>query len=180
MQIEQAVTDFQVLLPTGNTTNNVAPALTDVLAASAPSDPSVLNCGAGGSTKSYIQICPYGRAAAGVLTVYVFGWSKVRRGVANEVQWHPVLLCQFNATLSAALTGVAGGLVTNLDFYADTIADPAAGAGTINVDCEKKSPGSNRGGQMMVDVSGYERVQVFLQRTTATEVNALYRFTTRR
>jgi hypothetical protein len=120
------------------------------------------------------MLCPYGTAANGVFEIFVFGWNGIRSGTDEASQWHPVLLCKAEVTLSASLTGVASGLVTNAQYFADEIAEPTVG--TLNTDCRIYSNAANLGAMLVVDVAGCEYVQIKTKRSTAAGANALIRF----
>lgn len=131
-----------------------------------------------GTTPGVVRIYPFGQGADNSdFTVYVIGWrSAPLASPRSEAQWHPVILCAFTATLSA-FEGVEGGLVDDDRRWADTLSDPVAGMGTINIDCSKRSPGGDLSGAMyVVDLQGSAYVQIYTRLGTATHANALVDF----
>ncbi len=118
-----------------------------------------------GWVPSFVKLIPFGSGADNsTLTIQVIGWHE-----AGGV-WVPTILFQSTATLS---TFVGVGTTTGLraaDRVADTIADPAAGKGTKNVDCWIGTPADNTPAHVVVDTKGCREIEVRMGDTG----NALY------
>jgi hypothetical protein len=82
-----------------------------------------------------------------------------------------VLLGEWAFTLSAALTGVAGGLVGASEYYADTVTRTY---GIENVSDQLLSPTGDVPAQVLMDAKGHSVLFVEFKVGTATNLNALY------
>lgn len=102
----------------------------------------------------------------------VYGWSLLHEGVESSAIWEPILLCQLALTLST-MTGVAGGLVTATDRWADTIVVTYGNAG---VSVEAMSPANNLPAHAVIDFKGCELIEFTFDRNgSATSCNGLWR-----
>lgn len=99
-------------------------------------------------------------------SVRIYG---VRRQFGLQV-WDHTLLFGGQFTLSTAV-GVAGGLVSATERYADTL---TRDLGIENVADELLSPTSDIPAWLMVDAKGFQKLYVELIVGTATSANAVY------
>jgi hypothetical protein len=133
-----------------------------------------LNQGAGSTVPNDLLLKPFGvGAGATTFNLRVYGWSRIGPNPteANAVQWTAVLLCEIAVTLGTGV-GLAGGLVDASHNYATSL---SLTTGNSNVDVSLISPGSNLPAWAMLDVKGFNVVQVVCSVGTATSGNALYK-----
>lgn len=163
-------TRFRKLLA-ANSTNTTAPVKVDTL--TEPTSENVIHVAPNSEAAKKIVISPFGVGSDNqTFDVYVYGWDYVPVD-STTVQWHPVLLCQFTATLSSTIPGVAGGAVAETNYYADTLSDPTVGV--LAVTCEKISPANDQAGIYSVNISGFKKIEIVTDVGTATSANVLYR-----
>lgn len=117
----------------------------------------------------YIKLIPFGVGANNTtFTVRLIGWSLV-----NSTLWVPQVLCEFLATLSQ-FVGVSGGVVTDSQRFADTVADPTANVGREGVDCWKRSPANDTPAEYKIAAAGCVLFQVDINiGVSATSGNCL-------
>lgn len=154
--------------------------VTDLAAEPSETDAGWINMGQSGFVPNTAILAPYGKAALGTFTVYVWGVDAVcaRNSTpgSSPTQWHPILLSKFTVTLGNAsnLLGVAGGIPDNTYYYADTLADPPAGAGTIGSDTRSHAL-SGQQGFYQIDTTGCQWLKFGIALGTATTANLLLR-----
>ena len=158
--------DFPAVVPIGT-----EPASVDL-----SSDPSA-NLFVGNCTGSELQLFPFGTDAdneAFVINVYL--WRRMNRtgpGVATPDLWVPRYVGGFTATLSAALNGVAGAPVTQLEFFADTIVELATNTLDDNIGL-LRSFAADQLAEIRINTIGYEKFSVTFDLGTAASANIAY------
>lgn len=107
----------------------------------------------GGSPPAWVKLVPFGAGSDNnTFTVRLIGWS-LAAGTAGTDLWVPHVLFESACTLSTAV-GVSGGLVTDSERFADTVAAPTTNLGADDVDCHRYSPQNNTPGSALVDACG--------------------------
>jgi hypothetical protein len=113
-----------------------------------------------------VILCFFGTDAANeAFNVRVLEWRQV------ATLWIPRPIVTTALVTLGATPGIAGELVDDSQFFADTIG--AAGAGSDS-DVVIMSPTSDLIATMVINPRGAQRVEVVFDRTTAASCNALY------
>ncbi len=132
--------------------------------------------GPGGETPNAIQIVPFGRDTTNqTINFRVWGVDEGsgRDGSTDVKSWEPMLLAQFQATLSAAKAGAAGSLVNASDYYADTITLTYGAGQDVAI---QSNAADIRMAWARLDIQGFQIIVIEIEEGTATEVNLLYRW----
>lgn len=131
----------------------------------------VVDCG-GSTTLLY----PFGTDAdneAFVINIYL--WSKCLRSSTDTSDlWIPFYVGGVTCTLSAALNGVAGGLISATEFLADTVVELATNTWDDALITARSFAGDQLA-ELRINTEGYEKLEVRFDMTTAASGNALYR-----
>lgn len=127
----------------------------------------ILNCEK--DPPQFINLIPFGVGANDTtFTVRLVGWKLV-----EGTLWVPQVICEFLATLST-FVGIADGVVTEAQKFADTVGDPTTNLGRENVDCWKRSPANNTPAQYKILNPGCVLFRVDINvGVSATSGNAL-------
>jgi len=177
---------IQGLLRRGLTTNStegdfLIPVPTDIepVSIDSASDPTansfVVGCG-GSETIIY----PFGTDADNeAFGMRVYLWSKAagRSGSPTDL-WVPYFVGGFVVTLSSALNGVAGALISDLEFMADTITEEATNTwddGYVPPTVRVRSFAAEQLAEIRILTNGYQKLEVRFDNTTAATANALFR-----
>jgi hypothetical protein len=143
------------------------------------SDPSantiVVDCGG-----SEVLIYPFGTDAdneAFVINIYL--WQKcAASSTTTSDLWIPMYVGGATCTLSSALNGVAGGLISDTEFLADTVVELATNTwddGYTPARIKARSFAGDQLAEIRVDTAGYSKLEVRFDMTTAASGNVLYR-----
>lgn len=134
-----------------------------------------LGWGTGGGTQNAVQVIPFGAGSNNnTLSVRVYAWRRVapHGGDTNRLVWFPLLICELACTLSATVVGVAGGVVTSTDLFADTITLTTGSTSDVVV---ASSAGDVPGAYARVDFQGAEYLEfTFSTGSSATNCNCLW------
>ncbi len=98
----------------------------------------------------------------------VIGWQAIGKKPAAQL-WIPVVLAELTCTLSAVI-GVAGGLLITTDRLCDTLVIVTGNAG-VSVDVV--SPTGDVVAHAMVDLKGFQKLEICFDMVTATNGNCL-------
>ena len=125
-----------------------------------------------GITQNSLMLIPFGAGSNdNTFSLRVIGWTLVDEGNSEEFIWVPVVLCELAVTLSSTPVGLANKVVNGSQLFADTI---TVTTGNANVSTEAVSPTGNVVAHAVVDVKGFELVEVtFTTGGSATSCNAL-------
>lgn len=98
----------------------------------------------------------------------VIGWRCVKKAEANDL-WVPVVIAHLAGTLGTAV-GVAGAACVATDKFADAIAvtTPANAIDSVTPTVTANTVATTR-----ITISGYEKIQLDFDKSTATNANAL-------
>lgn len=107
-----------------------------------------------------------------VFAARIIGWS-VLKGVVGTSKdlWIPVVLAELTCTMSAT-TGAAGGVLATTDLFVDTL---VLVTGNEDVSIDIVSPTADEIAHCVVDLKGFQKVEVTFDTTTGdpTGANAL-------
>jgi hypothetical protein len=118
-----------------------------------------------------VLIVPFGAGTENTtFSMRIIGWRVAGRGMA--ALWIPVVLAEIACTLSATV-GVAGKEAVATDRFVDTI---TLVTGTQNVSMELVSPTGDEIGHVLVDIKGFQKLELSYDMTGATNGNALLAF----
>jgi len=141
-------------------------------ALTAPAPTTTQPSGAGivslqGNPPAWLRVLPFGTGTKGqTFTVRLIGWSLV------NTLWVPCILCQFTATIGAAV-GVNGSDVTAAENFCDTVSAPITNFGAAGINCQPYSPQNDTPGAYLIDACGYLLFEVDIAVGTATAGNVL-------
>ena len=123
---------------------------------------------ASGKIENAALIVPFGAGSdTNTFSMRVIGWKVVGRG--SESVWIPVTLAEFSCALSTPV-GVAGGAVVATDRFCDTI---TVVTGNSGVSVDVVSPADNTIGSILIDLKGFQKLELAFDMTGATNGNAL-------
>lgn len=165
--------EFRKVL-SANSTANAYAAKTDAAGSTAPATAGYIDLSAG-QLPDYVPntvLLKFFGAGADNTTggARVYGVRPCRNSANAVVSFTHTLLAQYSFTLSADV-GVADGLVSATERYADTITRTT---GIENVSDQMLSPTGDVSGHVLVDAKGHALLFVDPIIGTATSVNALY------
>lgn len=155
------------------------PQSTEPVSVDSSADPSantiVIGCGG-----SEVLLYPFGTDAndeAFVINIYL--WQKCAKASSNTSDlWIPFYVGGVTCTLSSALNGVAGGLISDTEFLADTVVELATNTwddGYTPATIKARSFAGDQLAEIRVNTHGYSKLEVRFDVTTAASGNILYR-----
>ena len=161
--------DFDLIRSSNSTATSFA---SRIPTTTEPTGDGVYDCHPGGVAQdavlNYAMFVPFGRDTPGLtFDMRIFGWSLVA-GSSTDV-YIPIRLVQCSCTLGSA-TGVDGSNLEDEELICDTIAS-VTGSNLRTV----VSPADNTIAHMIVDVTGFCKVEAIFDRTGATQANCLIR-----
>lgn len=137
-----------------------------------PSSGVILNVG----RFPYVRLYPFGGGNDNTTgSLQIVGWTQqatinAAGAITPNGQWVPTIIGRADFTLSTSV-GVADGLVSATERYADTITLGTVGASTR---LEAASNALNTPAHLMFNPLAFDRVEVQVIIGTATSVNVLY------
>lgn len=123
--------------------------------------------GVGEPMPDLIEFMPYGNANNATFDVRILGWRY------TGTIWIYKILLQFTATCGN-IPGVAATDLTNAQFLADTVSDPATGMGEKGVDAFPASPANDTPASYRLKTRGYSLLEFLFNRGTAASCNGFY------
>ncbi len=121
-----------------------------------------------GLVQNGLKLKLYGAGADNAtFSVRIYGWDYIiEDGDRNGTEWDPTLLCELACTVSAAVHGVAGRVITDTDLYADTI---------TGVSIDVHSPADDaHAGLVVMDFFGLRKIEAVFKVGTATNANGIW------
>lgn len=127
-------------------------------------------------SKNRVLIVPFGAGTdTQTFSMRVIGWRiAYDRDTARLPQtaiWIPIPLADFSCALSVQV-GVAGSVVVATDTFCDTITLTGTTAND-DVDVSITSPGNDLTGHIVLDMKGFQKLEITFDMTGATSGNAL-------
>jgi hypothetical protein len=126
--------------------------------------------------QNWIRLVPYGTGTGNqTFNMRLLGWGSIGTHTQAPVQilWVPVLLAEFQVTLGA-MPGVAGAIIDNTQNFAKTIT-LVTNAGYEGVLDAIVSPNVDGvAAHCMVDLRGFQKLEVLFQINSVTDANSLY------
>jgi hypothetical protein len=125
------------------------------------------------SGQNWIRLVPYGTGVSGnSMSMLVYGWGSIgtHTQAPSQVLWVPVLLASFTAVLGTC-PGIAGAIIDNTMNFAQQISIVTGFEGVLDAIV---SPSNNNIAHCMVDLRGFQKVEVVFGNTSTTDANALY------
>jgi hypothetical protein len=171
-------TSFPSRIPTITEPTGLGDAAAQTTSAVIPLTPG--NGASLGSTQSNrALIIPFGAGADDTtFDMRVYGWFSVKGRTggdnASKRLWIPVLLGEFNCTLSTQV-GVANSWLATTDRLCDTIAIASTSANQ-GVSIDVVSDANNTGAHLVIDLKAAQKLEVTFDMTGATNANALVGF----
>jgi len=157
---------------TTNSTDSAFPARTATT--TEPTGQGIVNLSRpdyGQPVQEWVQFLFYGTDAANeTFDARILGWRKViteSDGTATAL-WVPTIIAQVACTLST-FTGVSGAVVTNTEFFCDTLAVTLANTLQVQVNSQT----NDTPGNVLVNTVGYNKLEVLFDMGTAASGNAL-------
>jgi len=140
--------------------------------------PAVLDLGntlkkPGISGQNWIRLVPYGTGVSGnSFGMRIYGWGSIgtHTQVPVQILWVPVLLAEFAVTLGT-IPGVAGSIIDNTQNFAQQLSAISGFEGVLDA---LVSPGQSNVAHVLVDLRGFQKLEVTFLNTTTTDCNALY------
>lgn len=131
----------------------------------------VVGCG-GSQTFLY----PFGTDADNeTFSINVYLWKKcAASSTTTSNLWVPFYVGGFDVTLSSTLNGVAGGLISDSEYLADTITEMATNTWDDRL-VTVRSYANNQLAEIAINTEGYEKLEVRFDMVLAASGNVLYR-----
>lgn len=127
----------------------------------------------GGTTQNGVLACFYGVGSNdNTFSARLIGWRSIGENAVSTMLWIPVLLAEYQVTLSSTYPGIASKTIIATEFFADTI---TLTYGNANVSEEIVSPTTNAGiAHVVADLKGFQKLEfTFNTGSSATDCNAL-------
>ena len=164
MNIETKISQALKVFTTNSTSASItAPAAT----LTEPVGSGVVDLRSGIKGPNFGELIFYGAGADNnTASVAVYLWLLVGK------TWIPIQVLGLDLALSTAV-GVSGGDVLDTERFVDTIASTAGAPSVSSADV--LSPANNTPGKIVFDLQGAQKVEVRVNKGTATNMNALFR-----
>lgn len=146
-------------------TKTAEPATVDTTTPNAEGNTAVFK-----SSGQSLYLMPFGTDAADeTFSIRLVGWKKLTGGDGVTPLWVPTHLGDVNVTLGSSV-GVAGGIVTDSQYFADTLALASGGWADIKL----IQTAGNLPAAIIVPSKGFEYIQALFDSTGAASMNLLW------